>query len=488
VSRRVRVQVAAYLYPWDVDGDASAPERIAGLGVQEVTLAAAYHAVRAVTPFHPAHRIVTRDAAVYYRPELERWRDSKLQPVIPDSPDEHAGSFERAAGQLHAAGLRVNAWIVLAHNARLGAAHPDCTVRNAYGDSYPWALCIASPEVRAYAATLAAEAAALTCVDGIELEACGWYGFDHLSAHDKTGHPAGHSEAAAALLDVCFCPGCQDAYRAAGLDPRELTRQVRTVLDTGFAQASAEPTAAQTGTTDTSSSQPASAAAALPAEIAATLHSVRAEVAADFLQAVLAAARAAAPGKPVFVHSHPDPRQVGANPGHPPASLLAPGGPDGIVLQCWGTPTQSADLVAKTAQGAAPAGTPPCIAASLLAVAALGGRPADLPEQAKVALAAGATELRLYHAGLASTTDLAAMRDLLTSIRGVASTEIRPAPLRRGHPHRGAGGDSRAAERMPLHAGRGRPPAGSAVRAPVIRAGRRVLYTSPVTAYRSKRA
>ena len=56
--------VSAYLYPWDVDGDPAAPDRIAGLGVTEVSLAAAYHAVRAVTPFHPKQRIVTNDAAI----------------------------------------------------------------------------------------------------------------------------------------------------------------------------------------------------------------------------------------------------------------------------------------------------------------------------------------------------------------------------------------------------------------------------------------
>ena len=43
----------ANLYPWDVDGDPAAADRIAGLGLTGVTLAAAYHAVRAVTPFHP---------------------------------------------------------------------------------------------------------------------------------------------------------------------------------------------------------------------------------------------------------------------------------------------------------------------------------------------------------------------------------------------------------------------------------------------------
>jgi hypothetical protein len=405
----------AYLYPWDVDRDPAAAGRIAGLGVQEVTLAAAYHAVRAVTPFHPAHRIVTRDAGVYYRPDPERWRDSQLRPLAPGGEDA-PGSFERAAEQLHAAGLRVNAWTVLAHNARLGAAHPDCAVRNAYGDPYPWALCIGSPEVRSYAATLAAEAAALTCADGIELEACGWYGFDHLSAHDKTGHPAGRSEAAAALLDVCFCTACQDAYRDAGLDPSQLGRAVRTVLDAGLVGAGAETAVPRAASAATSGAE-ATTEAGLPAEIAETLHRVRNRAAADFLRTVLAAVRAAAPGKPAFVHSHPDPRQAGANPGHAPADLLARDGADGIVLQCWGAPAQSADLVAKTAQGAASAGNPPRIAVSLLAVTALSGHPADLQEQAKTVLAAGATELRLYHAGLASPADLGAMRELIKLIQ-----------------------------------------------------------------------
>ena len=71
----------ANLYPWDVDGDPAAAGRLAGLGLAGVTLAAAYHAVRAVTPFHPGHRIVTRDAAVYYRADPSRWRGTALRPA-----------------------------------------------------------------------------------------------------------------------------------------------------------------------------------------------------------------------------------------------------------------------------------------------------------------------------------------------------------------------------------------------------------------------
>ncbi|HEY4465505.1 MAG TPA: hypothetical protein VGN41_22785 [Streptosporangiaceae bacterium] len=398
---------SAYLYPWDVDGDPAAADRIAALGVSEVSLAAAYHAVRAVTPFHPAHRVVARDAAVYYRPGPDRWRGAPLAPAAPD-PDA-AGSFERAADALHAAGLRVNAWLVLAHNDRLGAAHPGFAVRNAYGDPYPWALCIGSPEVAAYAATLSAEVAALGCVDGVELEACGWYGYDHGSAHDKTGGgpPAG---APGWLLDACFCRACNNALRDAGADPAELAGQVRAALDAGYQRPAGAGAGPAGAAAPAGSGPPDGPDGPAGADV---LAKVRAGTAVTFLSRVLAAVRHAAPARPgqaVLVHSHPDPRETGANPGFDPADLLGRDGADGVILQCAGPAGRSAALVARTAQ-AAPAGAR--IAATLAGVTALGARPADLPEQAEAVLAAGATDLRLYHAGLASPGDHDAMRAMV---------------------------------------------------------------------------
>jgi hypothetical protein len=401
---------SAYLYPWDVDGDPAAADRIAGLGVGEVTLAAAYHAVRAVTPFHPGHRVVTRDAAVYYRPEPGLWRGSPLRPAAPEPAV--SGSFERAADALHAAGLRVNAWLVLAHNDRLGAAHPDYAVRNAYGDPYPWALCIGSPQVAGYAAALSAEVAALGCVDGIELEACGWYGYDHGSMHDKTGgRPPGG--APGWLLDACFCRACTGAFRDAGADPAELAREVRAALDAGYRGESLAPDA---GAGNSAPQDP------VAQELADVLAKVRAAIAVGFLHRVLAAVRAAAPGKDVLVHAHPDPGEAGSNPGFDPAVLLGHGGADGVILACPGPAAQSAALVtraARAARAALDAPAAPRIAATLTAVTALGARMADLPGQAEAVLAAGATDLRLYHAGLASAADHGAMR----AVTGAAATK-----------------------------------------------------------------
>jgi hypothetical protein len=199
----------ANLYPWDVEGDPAAADRIAGLGLTGVTLAAAYHAVRAVTPFHPWHRIVTRDAVVYHHADPSRWRaDPGRRPADPpgrqagpaprpaDPPGRQAtrparptGSFERAAAALRARGLAVTAWAVITHNDRLGAAVPSAVVHNAFGDAYPWALCLSSPAVREYATTLAGEVAALPEADAIESEACGWYGVEHLSATSVRAAP-----------------------------------------------------------------------------------------------------------------------------------------------------------------------------------------------------------------------------------------------------------------------------------------------------------
>lgn len=375
------MRTGAYLYPWDVDGDPAAADRLAGLGLTGVTLAAAYHAVRAVTPHHPGHRIVTRDAGIYFQPDPARWRDARLRPVGAAPGDDGPGAFERAAAALRAAGLPVTAWVVVTHNSRLADAG-ECSVHNAFGDVYPWALCAGSDAVREYAALLATEAAALAGVDAIELEACGWYGFEHGSAHDKTGDVAGAAGGAGDwLLSLCFCGACASAYREAGADPAELAALVRAAADGG---------------------------PALPGDVCAMVDAARAAASGRLLTEVFAAVRAAAPGQPVLVHSHPDPRAVGANPGYDPAVLCGPGGADGVVLSC-ANPVTAPDLVARTA-----AATPPGsrIATVLQAVAGLGGQPGTLVAQAEAVRAAGATELRVYHAGLATQSDLAAIRDL----------------------------------------------------------------------------
>jgi len=92
--------IAAYAYPWDVAGDPRAAERLAALGLNEVTLAAVYHATRAVTPRHPRHRFVTAERTAAYVPlDESRWRDAPIALAAADD------SFVDAAEALRANGL-----------------------------------------------------------------------------------------------------------------------------------------------------------------------------------------------------------------------------------------------------------------------------------------------------------------------------------------------------------------------------------------------
>src|SRR5207253_3034253 len=91
--------------------------------------------------------------AVYFRPDTEILRPLRIRPFVSQlcaEQDPLAAVCAEAARR----GLRVHAWTVLHHNSRLGAAYPDCTLVNAFGDPYPFGLCPAHPDVRAYTIAL----------------------------------------------------------------------------------------------------------------------------------------------------------------------------------------------------------------------------------------------------------------------------------------------------------------------------------------------
>jgi hypothetical protein len=378
----------AYLYPWDVVGDPDAAPLLADLGVRGAVLAAAYHATRALTPRHPRHRVVTAERTAAYFPLDPDWP----APIRPAAQSVSPGDdpFGAAVEALAGAGVPVTGWAVLLHVDGVAA---ESTVLNAHGDRYPWALCAARPESVEYACALAAAVAARPGLAGLELEACGWYGFGHLSAHDKTGGGA-LPGATDFLLSLCFCPACQRGYTAAGLDAAVLRGDVAAALDGALAGTS-EP-----------GDWPA-VRELLGAEVAAAVLRFR-DRAGDALRSrVLAAVRAVSGTLPVLLHADPVRHRSGANAGLDiPAALRAA---DGVVLNCWSPAT--AEHVIRAATAGRGAGR---IAASLLAVRALGGHPDSLRDQLTVAAGAGATEGRLYHAGLAGAADLAAVRTALT--------------------------------------------------------------------------
>lgn len=398
--RGTGLRAGAFVYPWDVVGDPAAAERIAGLGVAQVTLAAAYHSTRALTPRHPRHRVVTAEhAAVLYPPDERRWKDRELRPYAAGAwaPGDAWGS---AAEALRAAGLEVHSWVVLAHNSRMGAEHPDTSVINAHGDRYPWAPCVARPAVRDYLLDLAAEAAVRPGAAGTELESLGWYGLAHLHAHDKTGGvPLG--DAAQYLMSLCFCPSCREGYAGLGADPDELAAAVRASLAPVWSGDRGADAAGRDGI-----------AALLGEHWTALTLDWRTRVAGSLQEQAVAAVRAAAaPGFQVLMHADPVPYRCGANAGVDAGRILAQA--DGFVLPCPGGPGGAAGREAVLAPAAAHARPGTVLAANFTVVAGMGGSPGTLAADAAHAAELGATQLRLYHAGLAGDADLAAVRAVL---------------------------------------------------------------------------
>ncbi|WP_329408612.1 hypothetical protein OG802_08255 [Streptomyces sp. NBC_00704] len=386
------MKASTFVYPWDVNGDPGAPARIASLGVEQVTLASAYHSTRALTPRHPRHRVVTAEhAAVLYPPD-GRWRGRALRPYPAGdwAPGDACGE---AAEALAATGLEVHTWVVLAHNSRLGAEHPDTSVVNAYGDRYPWAPCVAQPATRAYLVDLAAEAAVRPGAAGTELESLGWYGLQHLHAHDKTAG-VGLGDAGQYLMSLCFCPACRTGYGAQGLDADALAAAVRDALEPLWRGAPDD--GGWTGVEKL-----------LGEETAAATRAWRDERARTLQEAAVAAVRAAAPaGFQVLLHADPVTHHVGANAGVDPVHILSVA--DGVVVPCAGGPGLLTPFAGQGREGAV-------LAANLGVVSGMGGSPATLAADMARARAHGATEVRLYHAGLASDADLEAVREALAA-------------------------------------------------------------------------
>jgi hypothetical protein len=372
------MRVTGYAYPWDVLDDPGFLDRTTDLEIDEVAVAISYHAARAATPWQVNRTAVLAEHSALYRPVREDvWRSRALRPE-PPAWTESRDSAGDAVRTLADAGLRTAAWIVLAHNSLLGTRFPGVTTRDCFDQAYPWALCPARPQVREYAATLAAEAVLGLLVDSVILESCGQMGAVHQHTHEKTD--AVWAPAVQRLLSICCCSACAAGWQEAGLDPHEtrvvLRERVLSIIAGG------DLTVTDDG---------------LPDDLRGALLANRQHF-TDLLRAEVLAAIGT--GARIVLHGSPDPWATGALPGLTPSA-----GKDAacVVVPAWQPGPASIDLVA-----AAQAEQPADVGAYVTAVAAaavpdIAGYVGDLAD-------AGARELHLYHLGLGGPARLPDLR------------------------------------------------------------------------------
>ena len=396
-------RTTGYLYPWDVIDDPGAAERIAGLGLDSITLAAAYHGVRAVTPVHPRHRFVeARHSALYVPVRPQVWASAPIQPASAQPWTGHPDAFGEAKRMLSEAGVPVAAWVVLTHrdpaegvrDDGLGGGTEYC-VRNAFGDRYRYALCPSQPAVVDYARRLVAEVLELGQPAGLVVEACAPLGFNHGHLHDKSAME-GMSGLEEALLSFCFCPACSQGLADQGVDAAQLAARVRQLVREPLPVAPGERS-------------PTPVEDALGPE-AEALYAVRLSAIARLWEQVLDQA-ADFGGTRVAFHASPGRWRTGPNSALP-VDVLARR-PTRIIVPCGdGAQANLARIDRARRRTSAPLAANVSVLqnATASSVAVSGETLADHWRQL---LAAGVDELHLYHVGLASPARFRAVQEAL---------------------------------------------------------------------------
>jgi len=221
-----------YVYVEDVRGEglAAVLDRITGYGVTGVTVAAAYHRARDVTP-HGRPRVTLRNDGAHFAPPADLFGGLRLvPPVQAGAEDEPLAALREATAER---GLALHGWTVFLQNATLGLADPDVTVRDCFGDrGSPADLCPSHPDVRLYAVALG-RAVARQGVDSVVAEALHYGTFGHGYHHERSFVPLGPMDAF--LLGLCFCGFCMRRAADLGVNAEvareECSRIVGAVFD-----------------------------------------------------------------------------------------------------------------------------------------------------------------------------------------------------------------------------------------------------------------
>lgn len=241
--------------------------RLRAAGIARVRLAYAYHGGRWLLTTSDPAAVVDFPAGRWFAPRSNGSGQDGTGPSLPVLGDEATS----AAAALVASGVAVTGWLVGLHQSGPATARPDLALRNAFGHPYRHALCPAQPEVVRYARNLVAETAGQPGVSGLELEAFGYLGWQHQSAHDKFG--AALRPADRWLLSLCFCPACSARFAGAGVDAADAAAAARAAVLAQLADARPAGDLAEDAVT------------ALGQDLHDTLLAVRSEVTTDLVRA-----------------------------------------------------------------------------------------------------------------------------------------------------------------------------------------------------------
>ncbi|MFA6108791.1 MAG: hypothetical protein WDA75_08480 [Candidatus Latescibacterota bacterium] len=225
-----------YLHPWDIteEGIETCFDLLGDTcGLNELFIAAAYHANVFLLPRNPKRLVRWDEGSVFFRPQHPRWRQTRMRPV----PGECVDTSGYLANIVDAARRRdwgVLFFVVFHFSHSAARAYPESCCVDALGERQRACLCPANPEVRAYDLAMVAELLDTYGGDGIRHESLGFGRWNYgavIPAADPLPSPRDQF-----LLSLCFCGSCLERARAGGLDPLPLRRAVRDHLCANLAR------------------------------------------------------------------------------------------------------------------------------------------------------------------------------------------------------------------------------------------------------------
>lgn len=224
------MEFAAWTYPWDVldEGPEAFAKRLTALGVTEANVATNYHTVQAFLPHNPERRTFFAHASSYFQPDADVGY-GPLEPV----PNETMGGddwIDEIGTALEDTDVSLTSWTIGCHNSRLGMAHREATLTNAFGDGLVFGLCPSNPDVRQYLTAVVSDIDRRGYFDRIELESFDYfYGSGFGWHHDKFHVELG--TLGTFLFGLCFCDHCRERASSRGIDVDGVRQTVAETVD-----------------------------------------------------------------------------------------------------------------------------------------------------------------------------------------------------------------------------------------------------------------
>ena len=242
------MNAALFTFLWDFvdEGVDDLTAYIRDLGVTRVLVTSQYHAGFFLHPHNPTRKThLLEDGVSYFRPDPALYDGLTIRP-IPASMCADRDWFAFVCERLVDRGLEVSAWHVCLHNTRLGLLHPDATIRNAYGDSYPHALSPAHPDAVAFVEATVKDIATNYPLASVMLEAPNYrkraHGADWVSGHHHERESVYLRPLEQALMDVSFNAADVAQRETAGIDIEALRLAIIAHMDRYFEEAPVIPT------------------------------------------------------------------------------------------------------------------------------------------------------------------------------------------------------------------------------------------------------